>query len=544
MICDIRISEKSFGAKTLFSNVNFSIDDDEKVALIGRNGIGKSTLLHILSGKDSDYDGEVIFRRGVSVVSTLQEHFNDDQTVIDYVLEGLPEHKELANIIRNYPSIMNDDLKLIDKYTKALERFTNLGYFTVEDKIREEFKNFQIPGLEDRKLASLSGGQKRIVEIIKVMHSNTHLALFDEPTNHMDYVAKRDFIEFIKNKKQAMLIVSHDRDVLKVVDKIVEIKDGKSKIYNGNYDFYLKQNSSTTANEMNDYENVKRRIANLKIKHTEYKRLKEKSRNPSTIHRFKMLEQKAFKELNELLKIEKPSFWIDENSLKEVNYKTADQYSKYKTKNIRLNIKNDDSKSKRDVLKVDKVSFGYKDNILKENLSFSLEEHGRLELRGRNGRGKSTIIKALLKNTDSDFVLYEGSFWIDPTINVGVYHQEIEKDYLDLPLYQAIEKCYLDLNLSISDQKIRKLLNDYLFSLEDHNTLLRKLSGGQKSRFQLIQMLANDPKLLILDEPTNHLDLPSIEELENALNKFSGAILFVSHDGYFIKKLKAKVVEI
>ncbi|MFC2317750.1 MAG: ATP-binding cassette domain-containing protein, partial [Candidatus Saccharibacteria bacterium] len=274
MICDIRISEKSFGAKTLFSNVNFSIDDDEKVALIGRNGIGKSTLLHILSGKDSDYDGEVIFRRGVSVVSTLQEHFNDDQTVIDYVLEGLPEHKELSNIIRNYPSIMNDDLKLIDKYTKALERFTNLGYFTVEDKIREEFKNFQIPGLEDRKLASLSGGQKRIVEIIKVMHSNTHLALFDEPTNHMDYVAKRDFIEFIKNKKQAMLIVSHDRDVLKVVDKIVEIKDGKSKIYNGNYDFYLKQNSSTTANEMNDYENVKRRIANLKIKHAEYKRLK------------------------------------------------------------------------------------------------------------------------------------------------------------------------------------------------------------------------------------------------------------------------------
>ena len=115
MICDIRISEKSFGAKTLFSNVNFSIDDDEKVALIGRNGIGKSTLLHILSGKDSDYDGEVIFRRGVSVVSTLQEHFNDDQTVIDYVLEGLPEHKELANIIRNYPSIMTDDLKLIDK---------------------------------------------------------------------------------------------------------------------------------------------------------------------------------------------------------------------------------------------------------------------------------------------------------------------------------------------------------------------------------------------------------------------------------------------
>ena len=153
-------------------------------------------------------------------------------------------------------------------------------------------------------------------------------------------------------------------------------------------------------------------------------------------------------------------------------------------------------------------------------------------------------LSRLLKNADPDFVLYEGSFWIDPTINVGVYHQEIEKDYLDLPLYQAIEKCYLDLNLSISDQKIRKLLNDYLFSLEDHNTLLRKLSGGQKSRFQLIQMLANDPKLLILDEPTNHLDLPSIEELENALNKFSGAILFVSHDGYFIKKLKAKVVEI
>ena len=583
MIADIRITEKSFGPKALMTGVKFSVDDHEKVGLIGRNGIGKSTLFGILTGTDKDFTGEVIFHRGTTVVATAQEHLgHEDRTVMEYILQGVPEYAELHHIIHTYPETMGDNMHKISQYSEALERFGNKGFYQIEEMVAEELKNFQLEGFGERLLPTLSGGQKRLIEVVKVMHSDADLALLDEPTNHMDYVAKKQFVDWMSNANEAMVVITHDRDVLREVDRIIELKDGGAQSYRGNYDAYLKQNAATTGTAMSDFEMIEKRIVNLKQKVLDYQRLKEKSRNPSTIQRFKRLENISRDELRELEKTEKPTFWIDRDSVAQLDYKVAGRYDKFKAKNIRLTIRSDDSRSKHVLVRASSLALGYGDNMLFEGVNIDLREGEALELRGRNGAGKTTLIKALLSDASSDsasflskrlraahqiehasldaraadvssektphrqtgITTFDGSLTLDLHTRVGVYEQEISERYLSLTLAGAIERMYLDRGLSIGETKVRQLMSDYLFVESDRDIPLARLSGGQKSRFQLISMLASDPQLLVLDEPTNHLDLPSIEELEVALQKYSGAILYVSHDGYFRDQIGGDMIQI
>lgn len=608
MIADITISEKSFGPKILMSGIKFSIDDHEKIGVIGRNGIGKSTLFGILAGVDKDFTGNVIYKRGVVVVSTAQEHHDlGDTTVLQYVLAGLPEYSNLSQIIETYPEKMGDNMKLIDEYTQALTRFDDKGFYQIEEQIERELDKFQLPGVAHRPFSTLSGGQKRLVEVVKVMHSDANLALVDEPTNHMDYIAKQQYIDWMKTAREAMLVITHDRDVLSEVDRIIELKDGENANYKGNYDAYLKQNAVSTGTQMNDFEMIEKRIVNLKAKVIDYQRLKEKSRNPGTIQKFKRLEENSRKELAELQAKEKPTFWIDKESAANLNYKVANQYDKFKAKNIRMNLKNDESRSKHVLVTARDVSLGYGDTPLFNGVNIDLREGEALEFRGRNGAGKTTLIKALLykpesdvnsfskqtsvrqdnlrlasllpaelpagqrvkqsstsnessrklsgnlssvlkeeftSNSASDIALFSGEINLDTHVRIGIYEQEVSPTYFEMPLELAIERVYLDRGLSISQTKIRNLMSDYLFTEADGKTPVSRLSGGQKARLQLISMLANDPQLLILDEPTNHLDLPSIEELETALAKYSGAVIYVSHDGYFRRSLGGDVLQI
>ena len=644
MIADIHITEKSFGDKTLMRDVKFSVDDGEKVGVVGRNGVGKSTLFGILAGTDNDYTGEVIFRRGITVASTAQEHHGlGDQAVLSYILAGLPEYASLKKIIDEYPETMGDNMRKIEEYTQALERFDQKGFYQIEEKIERELNNFQLSGCGERPLGSLSGGQKRLVEIVKIMHAGAHLALIDEPTNHMDYVAKQQFIDWMSSQpRQAMLIITHDRDVLGRVDRIIELKDGQAVSYRGNYDAYLKQNAQATAVGMNNFEHIEKRMTNLKQKVLDYQRLKEKSRNPGTIQKFKRLENEARAELAELSEMDKPTFWIDKESAGQLDYKSAERYGKFKARNIRLSMKDAASRSQHVLVRVEDAAVGVGERLLFEGVNIDLREGEAVELRGRNGAGKTTLIRMLLasggvarpsrkhlslqagappidsagalgaplperqslqkKSLTSQLeyaqkesetpataappaleavehsriasapaersrsissgdasekstpvrergaavtpILYSGNLFLDPQVRVGVYEQEIDERYLADPLEAAIEKLYLSRDLPISDTKIRQLMADYLFTEADRMTPLERLSGGQKARFQIIAMLANDPQLLILDEPTNHLDLPSIEELETALAKYSGAILYVSHDNYFRQAVDGEVVQI
>jgi len=546
MIADITVTEKSFGPKLLMSGVAFSITEGEKVGVIGRNGVGKSTLFGILAGTDTDFTGDIIYRRGTVVVATAQEHHDvGDATVLQYILSGLPEYSHLSHIVETYPDIMGDDMKKINEYTEALQRFDDKGFYQIEEQIERELDNFQLPDIAHRAFSSLSGGQKRLVEVVKIMHSDADLALIDEPTNHMDYIAKAQFIEWMRSAREAMLVITHDRDVLKEVDRIIELKDGESVSYKGNYDAYLKQNAISTGSQMNEFEMIEKRIANLKVKVLDYQRLKEKSRNPGTIQKFKRLEEVSRKELAELQAKEKPTFWIDKESAADLNYKVAAQYDKFKARNIRMNLKDNESRSKHVLVGASDLSLGYGNEPLFSGITIDLREGEALELRGRNGAGKTTLIKALLRpGMQNGPVIFAGTINLDKHVRIGVYEQEVSPTYFDLPLHEAIERMYLNRELPITTTKIRGLMSDYLFTEGDGKIPLSRLSGGQKARFQLITMLANEPQLLILDEPTNHLDLPSIEELETALSRYSGAVLYVSHDGYFRQAIGGSVLHV
>ena len=542
MLLQVAVSEKSFGVKQLYTNVKFTLESGEKVGLIGRNGIGKSTLFEIIAGEDNDYTGQIILRKGASLVSTAQEYDKvRDLTATEYILAGLPHYASLSRTLREFPLLENPTDKQIERYSVALDEFGERGYYNIQGEIEEELKKFQLDGVMDQPFKSLSGGQKRLSEVIKIMHAKADLALIDEPTNFMDYVAKEQFINWLVAAPEAMLIITHDRDVLQHVDRIIEIKDGMSVSYKGNYDDYIRQNLHGTATAMQDYEQVEKRMKNLQQKVIDYKRLKEKARNPATIHQFKRLEENARAELDELSNKERPSFWIDRESLAQVGYKDADRYAKYQAKNIKVSMKGEKLRSERPLVQAIDLAVGYQAPIL-EHINFALRSGERLELRGRNGVGKSTLLKAILGLAGPK--IFAGEAHLDSQIRIGIYEQEEGGQYAGLTLKAAIEQIYLKRDLPISDTKIRQLLSNYLFTEGDGNMLVDNLSGGQKARLQIIRMLANNPDLIILDEPTSHLDLPSIEELEQALAGYAGAIIYISHDNYFRRKLGGTVLQV
>jgi ATP-binding cassette subfamily F protein 3 len=548
MLVNLQNIGKTIGTKLLYDGLDLIIQPGEKVGLIGRNGVGKTTLLSIIDGTDPDYTGLLEKRRGLVVASTSQEHHTVAHVpVLEYVLDNLPEYKHLKHIIDTYPDSMGDDMDKITEYTDALSRFGEVGYYDIEERARQELEDFQIPVARiDGPVDNLSGGQKRFVELVKVTLSDFDLALIDEPTNHMDYVAKEAFIEWLEASKQAVVVITHDRDVLASVDRIVEIKDRAAFTSEGDYENYLKQNGRSTMNAVEQYEFDLRTLDNLHKQVISARAKKSAAASKSAV-RFMILENRLQRQYNELkARIVKPSFWIDADQLGGMQSKLVDKYDRYKAKNIRISTRSV-ADGQRTLVEVDSLSLGYVDPLF-SGISFNLKQGERLELKGRNGVGKSTLVGAILATaggTKLDSKVYGGTIVLDPKIKVGIYEQEIDHKYLDMPLGEAITAAYSDANVPVNDQAVKRVMSDYLFDPNGDGKLpIDRLSGGQKARFQLIKMLCASPNLLILDEPTNHLDLPSIEELEKALDRFAGAILYISHDSYFTRGVGGEVVEV
>lgn len=550
MIAHISIANKSFGDKQLYKELDIRVQRGEKVGLIGRNGTGKSTLFNLMTGLDKDFDGEISLGKNIVMISSRQEHHGfEENTVLEYILGDLPEYAKLKHIIETYPAHMGESEKRMQDYSDALERFGTLGYYEIENDVEHALSDYQLEiDINSKKIGELSGGQKRMVELVKVQRARADLALIDEPTNHMDYIAKASFVGWLKSADEAVVVITHDRDVLGVVDRIVEIRDGKAYSFKGNYNDYLKSNTQNITSQVNEFENTQRRITNLKADVVRFRRMKERSRDPGTIHRFKSLEQRAVKELAELSETEKPTFWIDRESAEDLGTKMAESYSEHKARNIKVRTKQKVDKSERVLIKVDNLSLGYGESPLFAPVNFELRVGGKIELKGRNGAGKTTLVQTILSTVAGEKptpTIFSGHIEDEKNLKIGVYEQEIDSKYLSMTLNDAIEQIHLEKDLSITGEKIKQLLSDYLFNPHADGVMpLSKLSGGQKARFQLINMLAGDPQILILDEPTNHLDLPSIEELEDALSQYHGAVIYISHDSFFTKNLGGEVIEV
>jgi ATP-binding cassette, subfamily F, member 3 len=539
MLLTVDIENKTIGNKELFRNLQFTIEPRQKIGIIGRNGVGKTTLFALLTGQDTDYNGTIRRKAGVSLMSTAQEHHAvGRQTVVEYVLANLPEYERLKRIIDTYPATMGSDLKKIEAYSNTLERFTELDYFRVEDEIVRQLEKYQItPAMAGSPLQQLSGGQKRFVELVRIECSQADVVLIDEPTNHMDYVAKEAFIDWLKAAGEAVLVITHDRDVLQGVDRIIEIKDGTALTFKGNYEAYLAQNATSTASKIHDYEVAQQTLANLHKK-IMWARARKPSWHGTADQRnpFVVMERRLQKEYDEIQSAAaKPNFWIDRESAKTLRPAVGDSYQKYKAKNINIRQTSAD-KHASSLLEVDDLSLGYGQRPLFAGLTFGLQHGQKLRIIGRNGAGKTTLVKAIAAagHDAPTETLLHGNIRCNSKLRLSIYEQELESSLMELTLAAAIEHIYDGLGLPVSNEAVQRAMGDYLFDpYQDGKLLVGQLSGGQKARLQIIKLLANNPNLLILDEPTNHLDLPSIEELETALLNYQGAILYITHDSYF-----------
>jgi ATPase subunit of ABC transporter with duplicated ATPase domains len=550
MLLNLNVSEKSFGPNVLYTGLKFDVQPGEKIGLIGRNGTGKSTLLNLITGDDTDYQGEIELKRNSTIIASRQEHHGyENTTVLDYIQSDLPEFAQLHHILATYPVHMGESSEKMQRYSDALERFTQLGYFQVEDELAQAMEAYQVdPSKLEAKLSELSGGQKRMVELIKVQRARGHLALIDEPTNHMDYVAKQAFMKWLASAPEAVMVITHDRDVLGAVDRIIEIRNGRAYPFKGNYDQYLKINKNQITSQVNEYDIIQRRVKNLRDDLIRFRRLKEKARDPGTIKRFKSQEEKTAAELARLEVTEKPSFWIDRENLDDLTPKLTGAYEKYKARNIQLTTRSTASRSSRLLVEARNLSLGYNQKPLFTDINFSLREGERIRLHGRNGAGKTTLVNEIIAATgasNSNATHFDGTVAVERDLVIGQYEQEIDPKYLSLSLHDAIEQSCLEKDVKVGEEKIKQLLGNYLFNPAiDGDTLIERLSGGQKARFQLIRMLLAEPLLLILDEPTNHLDLPSIEELEDALSHYHGAVIYISHDSYFARNVGGETIKI
>lgn len=532
----VDIAEKTIGPKLLLKDCQLWVGKAEKVGFLGRNGAGKTTLFNIVSGKDTDFNGSVRYGNE-TLMATSQEHQETKATTLEYIAQKLPDFVQLETILKTYPDHMGDDLKKIQTYTNALEVFSERGYYDIENSLERLFDAYQL----DKKLLtqpfmSLSGGQKRLAELIAMQLANPHIVLLDEPTNHMDYVAKAAFIEWLTSTKSSVLVISHDRDVLKSVDRVLELKDRTIVSYPGNYDNYLSQNAVSTTNALNEFGTNQKRIANLK-EQIAFAKARAAKGGPRWVTLYRRYER----ELQSILAAhQKPSFWIDRESAKLLNPKITENYNKFKAKNIRLHT-SEDAHSNDSLLRVDNLSLGYDNVPLFSSASFHVGSGERLQIIGRNGAGKTTLINAIVeawRGKRPGTLIGKGVIEYDRSLKISVYEQEIGSELLDLPLYKAIGAIYASKGLHATDEQVQRDMGNYLFNqAADKETLVRDLSGGQKARLQLIRLLIGAPNLLILDEPTNHLDLPSIEELENALHTYAGAIIYITHDSYFAQHI-------
>lgn len=549
MLINISKLNKSIGIKTLFEDLNLSISGGEKLALIGKNGAGKTTLFNLIMGEDKDFHGSIDIRKGTRIILTKQEHFLDENTTaIDYILNDLPDYNALKAVLANYELHGEDNGISLEEYCDAVAKFSENGFYDIEVEILISLSEFQIDENRARMpMKNLSGGEKRFVELVRVMYSKCDLALIDEPTNHMDYVGKEKFISWLKKTKDSLLIISHDRDVLKYVDKILELKDMQISIFNGNYDNYLSINSISNVSSITKYENDLKRIDKAKKQMLAARDHKFKARSNKARTAALIQERRFQKEYDRLqADLKKPSIWIDSENLQNMSEKVIKNYEKYKDNSIKI-INKSKGSNKKLLFSVEKLSLGY-DKPLFENIHFEVYSGDKIQIKGRNGAGKSTLLKTIIANIENQKLpakVFYGEIKKKNTVKLGVYEQEVSESVLDLTLGDAVKNIYYDLDIPFNETVRSAVLKRYLFDpMQDYKILVRDLSGGQKARLQLIKMMANDPNLLILDEPTNHLDLPSIEELENALNDFEGGVIYVSHDSYFVKNIGGNIIEI
>ena len=506
--------EKAFGEEVIVSGGSFHIEDHEKAALVGPNGAGKTTLLKMIVGEIQADGGNVVLTRG-KTMGYLAQHqdMNNDHTIYQEVRTAkadiLDMERQIREIEQEMKHLSGERLEeRMNTYQRLTAAFERENGYACESEITGVLKGLGFTEEEFAKpVATLSGGQKTRVSLGKLLLTKPDILLLDEPTNHLDLNSISWLETYLLNYPGAVLIVSHDRYFLnRVVTKVVEIELGKLTTFMGNYTDYAKKKEMLREARMKEYLNQQQ-----EIKHQEA--VIEKLRSFNREKSIKRAESRE-KMLDKIERLEKPTQAND-------------------SMDIRLEP---DVVSGNDVLTVTDLSKSFDTQTLFTNVDFEIKRGERVAIIGNNGTGKTTLLKIINGIIPAD----SGQIRLGSKVHIGYYDQEHQVLHMDKTLFQEIQDTYPNMN----NTQIRNTLAAFLFTGDDVFKLIRDLSGGERGRVSLAKLMLSDANFLLLDEPTNHLDITSKEILESALNRYTGTVLYVSHDRYFINRTATRILDL
>lgn len=514
MILNATNISKSFGSNEIIKDANFLVNEHEKVAIVGINGAGKTTLLKILTGEERADSGNVIlakdaklgYLRQINNVDSTLSIIDELYTVIEHILNM---EKRMLEMQEQMQHLSGEELEaLYSSYTALTHSYELMDGYAAKSKVIGILKGLGFDENDfERKINTLSGGQKTRVFLAKLLLEEPDIILLDEPTNHLDLRSIEWLESYLLNYKGAVIIVSHDRYFLdKIVSKVIDIENAEVQMYSGNYsDFSAKKQMLLDA-KMKEYLNQQQEIRHQEAVIT---KLKQFNREKS----IKRAESRQ-KQLEKIDRVEAPVTHIE---------------------NMKLSL--DISKeSGKDVLTVHDLSKSFDEKHLFSNINFEIKRGERVAIIGDNGTGKTTLLKIIngLLSPDTGEVIYGSN------VSIAYYDQEHQVLHMDKTLFDEISDTYPEMN----NTQIRNILAAFLFTGEDVFKKIGDLSGGERGRVSLVKLMLSKANFLLLDEPTNHLDILSKDVLESALNSFPGTICYVSHDRYFINKTATRILDL
>ena len=514
MILNATNISKSFGSNEIIKDANFLVNEHEKVAIVGVNGAGKTTLLKILTGEERADSGNVIlakdaklgYLRQINNVDSTLSIIDELYTVIEHILNM---EKRMLEMQERMQHLSGEELEaLYSSYTALTHSYELMDGYAAKSKVIGILKGLGFDENDfERKINTLSGGQKTRVFLAKLLLEEPDIILLDEPTNHLDLRSIEWLESYLLNYKGAVIIVSHDRYFLdKIVSKVIDIENAEVQMYSGNYsDFSAKKQMLLDA-KMKEYLNQQQ-----EIKHQEavITKLKQFNREKS----IKRAESRQ-KQLEKIDRVEAPVTHIENMKLS-------------------LDILKESGK---DVLTIHDLSKSFDEKHLFSNINFEIKRGERVAIIGDNGTGKTTLLKIIngLLSPDTGEVIYGSN------VSIAYYDQEHQVLHMDKTLFDEISDTYPEMN----NTQIRNILAAFLFTGEDVFKKIGDLSGGERGRVSLVKLMLSKANFLLLDEPTNHLDILSKDVLESALNSFPGTICYVSHDRYFINKTATRILDL
>lgn len=504
--------ERRFGADILFHNVNMQIDEHSRTALVGRNGAGKTTLLKMIAGITEPDEGTISKAHDLSIGYLAQDQGLDSQNNIwdelDSVFAPLHEMEksihQLEEKLSSIDSTTDEYQNVIQQYDHLQTTFKEQGGFEYASKMRGVLTGFGFgEDMYDLPINSLSGGQKTKLALAKILLQEPQLLILDEPTNHLDMNVLNWLEDYLRGYNGSVLVVSHDRYFLDhVVSQVYDLDNQTLTHYTGNYSAFTKEKADWLRAEMKHYDQQQKKIA--KLEDFVNKNLVRASTTKRAQARRKQLEK--------MDRMERPT--TDDSSI---------HFSFHSDKD-----------SGNEVLDVENLKVGYNENVLAGPLSFKERKGKRIGIIGPNGIGKSTLLKTILKKQPA----ISGSIKLGANLEIGYYDQEQQQLHPDKTVLDEV----WDDHPEVPETEIRSLLGSFLFVGDDVFKTVKELSGGQKARLELTKLSFQPINFLILDEPTNHLDIDSREVLETAINEFTGTVLFVSHDRYFLNQVATDIL--